>query len=187
MHRVRLGARCACACLIGLALLTPSVSAAAQGGTGAAAKELGALLAAGDAPGPRFVAAEDPTDASRFVAAMVLPDLQILLISARYSTPVLLRERVLTRKYQDAYLDLHSASLPAGKIVIEDLLANGLASKPAKGESADSATLDGRAVTFDGQWRKAKLKEEEYTGAFAQAEQEYTRLLGLLIAQAKAK
>lgn len=150
-------------------------------------KELATLLAAkpGGA-GPRFIAAEDPTDSSRFVAAMLLPDLQLLLVSAKYSAPVLLRERVLTRKYQDAYQDLQAASSPEGKVVIEDLLANGLASKPAKGQAPDAATIDGKTVSFDGQWRKAKLKEEEYGAAFSTAEQQYVRLLGLLIAQAKA-
>lgn len=184
MHVLRLGTRCALACVIGLVCAAPT---AAQGGTSAAAKELVTLLGKGGAAGPRYIAAEDPKDATRFVAAMVLPDVQILLISAGYGSPVLLRERVLTRKYQDAYLDLHSASLPTGKIVIDDLLADGLMPKPPKGAAADSATFDGRAVTFDGQWRKAKLKEEEYTGAFAKAEEEYARLLGLLVAQAKAQ
>jgi hypothetical protein len=100
---------------------------------------------------------------------------------------VLLRERVLTRKYQDAYQDLQAASIPEGRIVIEDLLANGLVVKPAKGQAADVATLGGKTVAFDGLWRKAKLKEEDYTSAYATAEKEYRRLLGLLIAQAKIK
>ena len=158
----------------------------ASGGTAAPVKELAGLLAAkASGPGPRFIAAEDPADPSRFVAAMLLPDLQLLLVSAAYTAPVLLRERVLTRKYRDAYQDLQAASVPEGKLVIEDLLANGLAIKPAKGQTPDAATIEGRTVTFDGLWRKAKLKEEEYTSAFATAEQQYSRLLGLLIAQAQ--
>lgn len=179
--------------LVGAALLVslsvpPGVAAPAQeAGTAARVKELSTLLTDATAGGPRFIAAEDPGDATRFVAAMVLPDLQVLLVSAVYKAPVLLRERVLTRKYQDAYQDLHAASLPEGKIVIEDLLANGLAVKPAKGQGPDAATVDGRTVTFDGLWRKAKLSETEYTTAFQKAEQEYGRLLGLLIAQAKSK
>ncbi len=116
---------------------------------------------------------------------MLLPDLQLLLVSAGYTAPVLLRERVLTKKYQDAYQDLQAASVPEGKVVIEDLLANGLAVKPAKGQTPDAATIGGRTVTFDGLWRKAKISEADYTSAFAAAEQQYTRLLGLLIAQAK--
>ena len=156
-------------------------------GTAAPVKELAGLLAAkASGAGPRFIAAEDPTDPSRFVAAMLLPDLQLMVVSAKYTAPVLLRERVLTRKYQDAYQDLQAASAPQGRVVIEDLLANGLASKPAKGHGPDAATIDGKTVSFDGLWRKAKLKEEEYTAAFTAAEQHYIRLLGLLIPQAKA-
>jgi hypothetical protein len=160
---------------------------AAAAGTAASVKELGTLLASAGGAGPRFIAAEDPTDPSRFVAAMLLPDLQLLLVSAAYKAPVLLRERVLTRKYQEAYQDLQAASVPDGKIVIEDLLANGLAVRPAKGQAADAATLSGKAFTFDGAWRKAKVTEADYTSAFDKAEKEYARVLGLLIAQAKVK
>ncbi len=170
--------------------LVQATVVAAQPAAGAAApvKELAGLLAAkGGGPGPRFIAAEDPDDPTRFVAAMLLPDLQLLLVSAAYKAPVLLRERILTRKYRDAYQDLQAASIPEGKVVIEDLLANGLAFKPAKGRAPDGYTVDDRTVTFDGQWRKAKLKEEEYAAAFTAAEQQYTRLLSLLIAQAKVE
>jgi hypothetical protein len=154
--------------------------------TAAPVKELSGLLAAKGGPaGARFIAAEDPKDANRFVAAMLLPDLQLMLVSAAYKAPVLLRERVLTRKYQDAYQDLQAASIAEGKLVIEDLLANGLAVKPAKNQAPDAATIAGRTITFDGQWRRAKVSEADYTTAYATAEQEYTRLLGLLIAQAK--
>ena len=168
--------------------LAPASAAAAPppSTTAAPVKELASLLAAkATGPGPRFIAAEDPTDKTRFVAAMLLPDLQLLVVAAAYEAPVLLRERVLTRKYREAYQDLQSASIPDGKVVIEDLLADGLVIKPAKGQAADQATIDDKTVAFDGQWRKARLKEEEYTAAFSDAEKRYTRLLGLLIAQAK--
>ncbi|WP_396626583.1 hypothetical protein [Luteitalea sp.] len=184
------GTRVAAALLV--AGLVPAASAVAQpaagGGTAALAKQLSTALAAQAAAGaPRFIAAEDPKDPARFVAAMVLPDLQLMLVSAAYKAPVLLRERVLTKKYQEAYQDLQAASVPEGKVVIEDLLANGLAVKPAKNQGPDVATLGGRTVTFDGLWRKAKIPEADYTAAFAAAEQEYTRLLGLLLAQAAVK
>lgn len=172
-----------------MAAITPGRALAQSPGTTAGpVKELSGLLAAGaSGAGPRFIAAEDPANTSRFVAAMLLPDLQLLVVAADYSAPVLLRERVLTKKYREAYQDLQSASIPDGKVVIEDLLANGLAAKPAKGQGPDAATLDGRTVNFDGQWRKAKLSESDYQKAYADAEQRYARLLGLLIAQAKVK
>lgn len=170
----------------GLAGVRVASAQPAASSTAAPVKELGALLSAkAGGTGPRFIAAEDPTDHTRFVAAMLLPDLQLMLVSAAYKAPVLLRERVLTRKYQDAYQDLQAASIAEGKIVIEDLLANGLAVKPAKGQAPDFATIAGRTVTFDGQWRKAKIAEADYSTTYTKAEQEYTRLLALLIAQAK--
>jgi hypothetical protein len=183
------GFRMAAACLVAGLAQEGVVSAQPAGSnTAAPVKELAALLTgAGGGAGALFVAAEDPTDKTRFVAAMLLPDLQLLLVSASYTAPVLLRERVLTRKYRDAYQDLQAASVVAGKLVIDDLLANGLAVKPAKNQAADAATLAGRTITFDGQWRKAKVSEADYTSAFTTAEQEYTRLLALLIAQAKLK
>jgi hypothetical protein len=183
------GIRMAAACLVAGLVPAGVVSAQPAGSsTAAPVKELAALLAgAGGGAGAHFVAAEDPTDKTRFVAAMLLPDLQLLLVSASYTAPVLLRERVLTRKYQDAYQDLQAASVAAGKLVIDDLLANGLVVKPAKNQAADAATIAGRTITFDGQWRKAKVSEADYTSAFTTAEQEYTRLLALLIAQAKQK
>ena len=155
-------------------------------GCGGMLQVLAALYPRGEFRWSVFSSTEERAEETRRAAAMLLPDLQLLLVSAKYSAPVLLRERVLTRKYQDAYQDLQAASSPEGKVVIEDLLANGLASKPAKGQAPDAATIDGKTVSFDGQWRKAKLKEEEYGAVFSAAEQQYVRLLGLLIAQAKA-
>lgn len=175
------------AALLVAGLAQAGVASAQPGSTAAPVKELATLLQGKESGGARFVAAEDPKDTSRFVAAMLLPDLQLMLVSASYKAPVLLRERVLTKKYQDAYQDLQAASVAEGKLVIEDLLANGLAVKPAKNQAPDAATIKGKTITFDGQWRKAKVSEAEYTSAFTTAEQEYTRLLGLLIAQAKVK
>lgn len=166
----------------GTVLAQPTISS-----TAAPVKELlGLLEDKGRPSNARFIAAQDPKDPDRFVAAMLLPDLQLMMVSAAYPAPVLLRERVLTKKYRDAYQDLQAASIVEGKIVIEDLLANGLAAKPPKDRGADAATMAGRTVTFDGQWRRAKISESDYTKAYATAEQEYARLLTVLIAQAKA-
>ena len=183
------GNRVAAALLVaGLAQPGTATAQPAASATAASAKELSGLLSAGaTGAGARFIAAEDPADTSRFVAAMLLPDLQLLMVSASYKAPVLLRERVLTKKYQDAYQDLQAASVSEGKIVIEDLLANGLAIKPVKNQAADAATIAGKTITFDGQWRKAKVSEADYMSAYTTAEKEYTRLLTLLIAQAKIK
>ena len=117
------GTRVAAAFLVaGLAQAGIASAQPATSNTAAPVKELASLLAGkGGGTGAQFVAAEDPKDNSRFVAAMLLPDLQLLLVSAAYKAPVLLRERVLTKKYQDAYQDLQAASQAEGRLVIDEL------------------------------------------------------------------
>ena len=40
-------------------------------------------------------------------------------------------------------------------------------------------------MLFDGDWKKAKLSEEDYLKAFTEADERYTKMLSLLAAQAK--
>lgn len=175
--------------VVGLALACTAGPASAQiaDDTAAAATQLASALS-GQAEGmaPRFIAAADPTDDDRFVAAMLIPQVQLLVVASDYKVPVLLRERLLTGKYQDAYMDLSTATDEATRLTIEDIQADGLAFKPAKGVAAgDLVVRGGDEVRFDGQWRKRRMKEDEYKAAFEQARQDYVRIVGLLLEQAK--
>jgi hypothetical protein len=40
-------------------------------------------------------------------------------------------------------------------------------------------------VSFDGDWKKAKIPEADYTKAFASADDRYTKMLSMLVAQLK--
>jgi len=40
-------------------------------------------------------------------------------------------------------------------------------------------------VSFDGDWKKAKISEADYNKAFADADDRYAKLLSMLLAQAK--
>jgi len=171
------------------AVVPAVVSAQAVEETAAAAQELTAALE-GQAEGfaPRFIATDDPTDPDRFVAAMLLPGIQLVIVSAEYPVPVLLRERVYTRKYRDAYQDLSAASIEETRLVIDDPLANGLAARPAKGQSVSGTVSRGDEAPFpfDGQWRRRRVSEADYMARFQETRKEYLRLVKLLIAQAKA-
>lgn len=135
---------------------------------------------------PRYIAAALPSDDGRFVAAMLIPGVQLLIVEADYEVPVLLRERLLTQKYREAYLDLSTATDEKARLTIEDIQADGLAFKPAKGVAAGDVVIrNGASLTFDGQWRKQRIKEEDYEKAFAAAEADYVRILELLLAEAK--
>jgi hypothetical protein len=167
--------------------LTGAAVAQVTPDTAAAAKELTASLE-GQAEGvaPRFIAANDPSDPERFVAAMLLPGIQLVIVSAEYPAPVLLRERLLTGKFQDAYQDLSAASVPESRLMIEDVRADGLAFRPGKGQAAD-VVIHGtdEPYRFDWQWRRNRIRQDDYMAKFEETRAEYLRLVGLLTEAAK--
>jgi hypothetical protein len=147
----------------------------------AAAKQLGELL---DRLKLDSVAVADPTEPGTFVAALYIQGAQLLVVSAKYSAPTLLTDKLGKKEYRDVYIDLNAASVAGSKIFVMDQLADGLVARP--GDSpADSWEQANKTTAFDGDWKKAKISEEEYTKAFASADERYTRMLTLLTEQAK--
>ena len=96
----------------------------------------------------------------------------MLVVSAKYSAPTLLNDKLNKKDYRDVYIDLSSASIAATKVFIMDQAANGLVFKPNDDQPADSwEQANKTTVSFDGDWKKAKITEEEYTKAFSTARQ----------------
>jgi hypothetical protein len=121
-----------------------------------------------------------------FVAALYFPGSQLLVVSAKYAAPSLLREKILLKKYRDVYLDLNSATDPSTRTVIEDLLADGLHARREEGAAFDFYTKGtSTRVPFDGQWKKRKVSEDDYMKTFSEADAAYTRMLQALISELK--
>ena len=122
----------------------------------------------------------------RFAAVLFIPGVQMLVVSAKYTAPVLLNERILTRQYRDAYLDLASASVADSKLFIEDMQADGLKARRSGNEPFDVVTQGtGAAFALDGDHRKKKISEDEYGRAYADFEGAYEKILVALLEQAK--
>lgn len=169
--------------LAGILALTLSSAALAQESKSVAlAKQLSAAL---DAAKLDSVAAKDPTKPDVFFGALYFPATQLLVVAAQYSAPLALNERVDKKDYREAYLDLSSASVPGSKVFIEDLGANGLVAKPKDNEAFDAYEIAGQRTSFDGDWKKQKLSEDDYMKAFAAADERYSQVLTALIAQVK--
>jgi hypothetical protein len=147
-----------------------------------AAKQLAAVL---DAAKLEAIAAPDPSDPTQFVAALYFQGSQILVVCAKYAAPPLLVQKIKEKNYRDVYIDLSSASIAGSKIFIIDTGVDGLSAKPGDG-GADTFEQGSKELLFDGDWKKAKLSEEEYMKAFAAADERYAKMLSLLAAQAKA-
>jgi hypothetical protein len=167
-----------------LAVLLAAVPCAAQPAAKsvAAAKALAQAL---DAAKLDAIAAPDPADAGTFVAALYMQGAQILVVSAKYAAPPLLIEKMKAKNYRDIYIDLNSASVAGTKVFCIDQGIDGLVFKPDGDQAADTWENGKTQIAFDGEWRKAKMSEEEYTKAFTAADERYARILELLTAQAK--
>ena len=118
----------------------------------------------------------------RFVAALFFPDAQLLVVSARYASPPLLNTRLSQRQYRDVYLDLQGSPLPNSSWFFQDMKADGLCA--GRDQAAD--VLYGKNSTptiFDGDWRKHNLSEQDYQQQLSAADEQYSRLLQVLLSQ----
>lgn len=130
------------------------------------------------------IAAADPEEPGAFVAALYFQDAQLLVVSAKYAAPSLLAAKLAKKDYRDVYIDLNSASVAGSKIFVMDTSANGLVARPGDG-AADSWEQGDKTTAFDGDWKRAKVSEDEYDRSFAEADEKYARILAILAEHAK--
>ena len=164
------------------AMLAATPASAQESKSAPLAKELAQLL---DSSKLTNIGASDPTNGA-FVAAMYIPGTQLLVVSGRFTSPDIGPYRLSKKEFRELYMDLMGGSVAGSKIVASDISADGLAFKPANGIPGDTWEHGTTNFAFEGA-KKAKLKDEEYTKTYAQADAEYARMLSLLIEQAKTK
>lgn len=182
MFSIRTGPR---AVFLSFALLClPLVAHAQDSKSAPLAKELASAIdrQTGDM---KVIAARMPGTPDEFAAAMYFPGSQLLVVTARYSVPVLLTDRLAKKDYREIYIDLNSASVPDSKVMISDLGADGLKVKPADNSPYDSIDRAGKVTAFDGDWKKAKSSEADYMKAFTEADEQYVKILQALLGEAK--
>jgi hypothetical protein len=164
------------------ASLTAAPAWAQDGKSAAAVRELTQIMSTKKLDA---IAAKDPSGPDAFVAALHFPG-QLLLMSARYSAPVLLNERLIRREYRDVYIELNAASPVDSRFFVTDLGADGLQPRRAKRDDPfDVRHLGGKPLNFDGNWREDKMSEDDYMQAYSDADERYAKALALLIEEAK--
>lgn len=131
------------------------------------------------------LAAPHPAAPDQYVGALYFPGSQLLVVTARYSVPELLNTKLAMKAYRDIYIDLNSASVPQTKVFVSDLGVNGLRAKRGDNDPYDTIEMGGKNMSFDGDWRRAKISEEEYMKAYQQAEEEYVKMLQALLSELK--
>jgi hypothetical protein len=161
--------------------MQPAAAQQDQSKSAAGAKELVQLL---DSAKTDSVAAPLPDSPDTFVAAMFIPG-EILVISAKYSAPSLLNDRIDKKDFREVYIDLNSAGTVNTKVFIQDLVADGLVLRPGDDDPHDIYEGPTTKIEFTGDWKKLKMSEEDYRKTFAQVDAEYAKYLSVLIAQLK--
>jgi hypothetical protein len=166
----------------GLMLVAASSMAMAQtpSKSAAVAKELVQVM---EAKKLDSIAAKAPGE-GHFAAALYFPNVQLLVISGHYSAPQLMEPRLAGKQYRDTYMELSGTVTPDTKIVVQDMGEPGLSSR-RQDNMYDTWTQAGKIVMFDGENEKQKMSDAEYAKAFAAADEEYARILGALLAEAK--
>jgi hypothetical protein len=178
-----MSSRLALAAAFILALLTPSVLHAQDAKSGDLAKQLAQML---DAKKIDSFAAADPQNPGSFFATLYFPGTQLIVVSAKYSVPTMLTDLLAKKDYRGVYTELASASLPDSRLFVMDTYADGLAFKPSGQNAPDSVDSGKTHATFDGDWKKAKISETDYTKLFSDCDAAYTKALQGLLTHLKS-
>jgi len=120
------------------------------------------------------------TSANEYVAALYFPGTQLLVVSAKFDSPYRADSLLQMKNYRDLYIELNSASQPATKVFVSDLSANGLRARK-DGNLYDTADIAGKSYTFDGDWRKAKISEADYTKTYSSTDEQYSQMIQALL------
>jgi len=173
-HAILAAAFCAC-------VVVPASAGQQESKSAPLAKQLAQAL---DAAKLESIAAADPTTGA-FIAALYIPGTQLLVVGGMFDAPAIGSERIHRKEYRDLYMDLQGAAKAGTRIFAQDVSADGLSFRAHDG-LVDAWEQANKTLAFDG-WKKAKMSEEDYTKAYAQADEHYARILSLLLAQAKPK
>lgn len=164
---------------VALVLWAAAPRAGQDSKSAAAAREFAQVLAAAKLDA---MAVADPASPGTFIAAIYIPETQLLVVSANYAAPSLLTDKIKAGDFRGVYMDLHAAGTAGTRVFVQDLGPDGLVSRNDNGDSWEEA---GKTTTFDGEWKKAKVTEAEYTKILSGADERYAKMLGLLLEQSR--
>lgn len=137
-------------------------------------------------------AMRDPVKSDHFVAALLVPKTQLLLVAATYTRPMDIEYRLYNKDFMGVYVDLNTSMLSTEKFFVEDMLGDGLIAIPLKNAPHDAVKLGTEKQTFNGDFadprrrnQEKKISQEDYLKKYGEADQRYAAILVLLIEQLK--
>jgi hypothetical protein len=161
--------------LVAALLLGPVVPEARENLSAEAAKTLTTAMTARQLDA---IATVDPANANHFVAALLIPDSQLLVVEADYPNPTELKGLIDRQQYRDVYAALQQPSTVSSRLFFIDAGCDGL--------KIDRDTVDvlyekgNTEIILNGDSKKAKLSESEYQQKAQNAATEFSRVVTLL-------
>jgi hypothetical protein len=144
----------------------------AQPTSAALARELTSTLAARHLDA---FAARDPQAPDGFAAALVYPDVQLLVVSARYPAPAVLQQQLDAGQFRDVYVALQTNPIAANKLFVQDMQADGL--RADNDQTADivyEEVVNQTVLSGD-------VKSSEYRRTLSSKDPAYSRVLRVLL------
>lgn len=126
--------------------------------------------------GLEAIAARDPREPTRVIAALAFPGSQLLVVSGPYPDLASLDQVLANRQYRDVYSVLQQPSITAGKVFFQDLGCDGL--RTGDDGSVDILYENGKTQTvFNGDWKSQRLTQTVYEKRLQDADARYAQLL----------
>jgi hypothetical protein len=167
-----------CSVLAASTLMVCSPAFAAGTGAGQSSKEAAALVALMKSQGVDVVAAPDPAVPGRLVAAMLIPDVQLLVVAGKSTAPDYVQAQLAQRQFREVYTILNATAVLDSKLFFQDMGCDGL----TDGDSGIDIMYErGKNQTiFDGDWKRQKISRADYQAKAEKADDEYGRMLAVL-------
>jgi hypothetical protein len=124
------------------------------------------------------IAAPDPDEPGRFIAALAFPEVQLLAVSSRHKAADYLALQISKKQFREVYVLLQESSA-ATRLMVHDMGCDGLV---ADGNNVDTFYEGANErMLFDGKWEAQSLTEATYTAKQKAADEKYSRLLTVLL------
>lgn len=124
-------------------------------------------------------AAKNPDSPNAYVAALLFPDIQLLVVAGEPLSSALTQQQLDQKDYMDVYGTLQQSVVPNTKVFFQDLKADGIHEKSNMVDVLYEHV--GSQTVFDGEPAKHHLTDAQYSQKFAAADAQYSRLLSILL------
>lgn len=131
------------------------------------------------------ISVKDPTEADRYIAVMLFPDVQLLLITARTENQAYVDSQLRAGNHADVYAALHQG-IGESKLFVQDMGVDGI--HRTQGGPTDVVYERGEdELILNGDRKATDLSEADYAKAVTRLDEQYTRMLKLLLEAVKSQ